>query len=227
MAQHWLTEPELLWITPLQLLCQVAIDPFREHPRTRDRSAGLDPRNDSTEEDLLQRIAAADIGALDALYERFGRQAFSLAFRIVGNQQTAEEIVQDAFLSVWRKAATYRSGSGSVRTWFFSIVHHRALDYVRRPANARPPLQLNDEALSIAEPDVFPAVYARVTGEEMRHAMETLPAEQRRALELVYFNGLTFSETATLSGVPVGTIKSRVRLALARLKSELREKVEP
>lgn len=201
-------------------------DPFDRLSRTHNRSYPLDNPNTPTDEELLRRITERELAALDSLYERYGRQAFSLAFRMVASRQTAEEIVQDSFLSVWNNAASYSARVGSVKPWLFTIVHHRALDYLRSRNAKRVTAPLNEATAVATGQDVFSEVYAGVSAESVRSAMTTLPEDQRRAVELFYFGGLTFAEISELLDTPVGTIKSRVRLALGRLRVSLAEMVE-
>lgn len=170
----------------------------------------------------MQAICNRKLDALDALYERYKGQGFGLAYRITSSREAAEEVLQDAFLSVWRRAETF--AGGPVRPWLFSIIHHRAVDYLRRPS--RPASELDEAVLLPGSQDVFSDVYANISREKIKEAMSALPAEQRQALELFYFGGMTFTEIAQTLDVPSGTLKSRVRLGLARLRTALKEVVE-
>jgi RNA polymerase sigma-70 factor (ECF subfamily) len=178
-----------------------------------------------SDEQLLDQIREREVGALDELYERYNRQAFALAYRMVSNREVAEEVIQDAFMSVWRQAATYNAGVGRVRPWLLSIVHHRAIDRMRRVKERQPTAQLDEAWMKPADADVFGDVYRGVQREHIRRALAQLPDEQRQAIDLAYFNGNTFVEIAEMTDVPVGTVKSRVRLALAKLKSLLDEEL--
>jgi RNA polymerase sigma-70 factor (ECF subfamily) len=180
------------------------------------------PRPQSDDETLIAAAAAADIGALEQLYERYGRVAFSLAYRVVGDRGTAEDVVQDAFLSVWRQAKSYRRERGSPRTWLMSIVHHRSIDRLRSNASggAVVPFDLVPEDYAEA-PGVWQQVWAEVRGETVRKALERLPSEQKKSIELAYFSGYTQSEIAALMGVPLGTVKGRMRIGLQKLKAML------
>lgn len=170
---------------------------------------------------LLGRIQARDVGALDELYQRYSQRAFALAYRVVANREVAEEVIQDAFMSVWRQAATYNPAAGRVRPWLLSIVHHRAIDRLRRTRDRQVAASLDEAWMTAAPDDVFRDVYRGIQQAQVRDALRQLPDEQRLAIELAYFNGNTFSEIAEMTGVPIGTVKSRVRLALGKLKTLL------
>ena len=177
--------------------------------------------NERTDAHLLQAIAARDEAALAALYDRYHVLAFSLALRVVNDRGRAEDVVQDAFLSVWRKAASYAAGRGSVKTWLASIVRNRAIDIVR----ARRESDGDDEAVLLAlrdpGPDILEAVTASLDRTTIRDAVVQLPLEQRRAIAMAYFEGLSHSEIAEASGLPLGTVKSRIRLGMHRLRDLL------
>ncbi len=179
----------------------------------------------TSDEELLQRICERDVTALEALYDRHGGHAYSLAYRVLADRGMAEEVTQDAFMSVWRQAATYRPGSGRVRPWLLAIVHHRAIDRTRRIREKQPLASLDEAWMVQAGDDIFADVYRGVQREQIRAAMRQLPEEQRTAIELIYFSGRTFSEIAVIAGVPAGTVKSRVRLGLAKLKLLLDEEL--
>jgi RNA polymerase sigma-70 factor (ECF subfamily) len=174
-----------------------------------------------TDEELLAFVAAGEETALAELYDRYHVLAFSLALRVLRDRARAEDVVQDAFLAVWRKAPSFASTRGSVKTWLAAIVRNRAIDVVR----ARRESDADDEAVLLALRDPAPAVEDQVTASLDRHAiltaMDQLPAEQRRVVELAYFDGLSHSEIAALTDLPLGTVKGRIRLAMQRLRSEL------
>lgn len=171
-----------------------------------------------TDEELLTRIRDRDLDALGALYDRYAGQAFGLAQRMLRNRETAEEVTQDAFMSVWRQAETYRPSVGKVRPWLLSIVHHRAIDRMRRAGDRRRTASLDEAWMRAAPSDTYTEALRAVQQEEVRRWMARLPADQRRAIHLAYFDGNTFVEIAQMTGVPVGTVKSRVRLGLAKLR---------
>jgi len=171
-----------------------------------------------TDEALVQALAARDSSALADLYDRYGRLAFSLAVRIVGSPETAEEIVQEAFLSVWRGAATYRADRAAVRTWLLSITHHRSIDAVRRRTARVQTAPIEDDAQFVGEQDVWADVSRSLETAEIRSALVSLPNEQRESIELAYFGGMTYPEIAAQLNVPLGTVKSRLRLGLHKLR---------
>jgi RNA polymerase sigma-70 factor (ECF subfamily) len=170
--------------------------------------------------DLILAIARRDAEALMAMYDRYGRLSFALAYRIVGDPSLAEEVVQDAFLQVWNRASTFDTARGSnVRGWLMTIVHNRSIDFRRRDLDRRPahvPIDDVDDLLSV--PDVWGDVSATLTRESMRAAVDTLPKDQRRAIELAFFDGLTHGEIAERENAPLGTIKGRLRLGLKKLR---------
>lgn len=178
------------------------------------------PVNDDVE--LLRSIASGDAESLVALYDRYGRLAFGLAYRILGDAPAAEEVVQDAFMRVWRQAARFDPSRGAVRSWLLSIVHNRSIDLLRgREGRRRSESGLEGIERTLAEPDVWGEVALTLRRERVRHAVAALPAEQRSAIELAYFDGLTHSEIAERTGIPLGTIKSRLRLGLKKLHDAL------
>jgi RNA polymerase sigma-70 factor (ECF subfamily) len=170
----------------------------------------------------MEAVAAGDVGALDHLYERYGAMAYSIALRITGEPASAEDVVQEAFIGAWRNAPRYAAERGSVRAWILSIVHHRAIDAVRR-RRAATALPEADAPLPqvLTLPDAWAEVEARLDGAAVRAALAALPETQREAIELAYFGGLTQVEIAARTGVPLGTVKSRLRLALVALRVEL------
>jgi RNA polymerase sigma-70 factor (ECF subfamily) len=177
--------------------------------------------NTPTDGELLAGAARGDEASLAALYDRYHVLAFSLALRVVNDRGRAEDVVQDAFLSVWRKAGSYVEGRGSVKTWLTSVVRNRAIDLVR----ARRGSDRDDEATLLALRDPGPGVLEQVTARLDRETIRTLigrlPREQRRTLTMAYFEGLSHSEIATATGIPLGTVKSRVRLGMHRLRDLL------
>lgn len=170
---------------------------------------------------LLVGIARHDEASLAALYDRYHRLAFSLALRVVNDRGRAEDVVQDAFLSVWRKAGTFVEGRGSVKTWVTSIVRNRAIDLVR----ARRESDADDQTVLLALRDGAPGVLEQVTAgldrDLVRAAVQALPPEQQQAISMAYFEGRSHSEIAEITGLPLGTVKSRIRLAMSRLRDAL------
>jgi RNA polymerase sigma-70 factor, ECF subfamily len=160
------------------------------------------------------------IGALEALYEEYHRQALGLALRVLGNMGEAEEVVQEAFLAAWRAGHTYDPARGSTRTWLLTLVRNRAIDVVR--ARQRRPIQPLDETLDPPDSADVPLQAAlNVDAARVAEALHRLPEEQRAAIELAYSSGLSHTEIAARLGVPVGTVKGRIRLGLDRLRQAL------
>jgi RNA polymerase sigma-70 factor, ECF subfamily len=175
------------------------------------------------DEDLMQLVRRNDPRAFEAVYERHSGAAFSLAYRMVGRGNVAEDVVQEAFLSIWRSGARYERGRGSVRTWVLGIVHHRAIDQLRR-SSVHSKRRASDEGIeerleSGERTDV--EVARRGEAETIRSAMETLPPEQSHVIELAYFGGFTHTEIAEILETPVGTVKGRMRLGLEKLRDRL------
>ena len=173
---------------------------------------------------LVALIARRDEGALGALYDRYSRLAFSLAVRVVGDRALAEEITADSFVNVWRASGSYSAERGRFVSWLMSVVRHRAIDELRR-LKVRPEgsaVELNEALLTTPHPDgVDDTLDAHRRQEVVRLALANLPAPQREALELAYFGGLTQQEIAEKTGTPLGTIKTRMRLGLLKMREEL------
>ena len=176
------------------------------------------------DEDLMQLMRRGDPRAFEAVYERHSGAAFSLAYRMVGRGNVAEDVVQEAFLSIWRSGARYERARGSVRTWVLGIVHHRAIDQLRRSSvhdKRRASDEGIEERLETGErTDV--EVARRDEAQQIRTAMESLPPEQSHVIELAYFGGFTHTEIADILEMPVGTVKGRMRLGLDKLRNSLR-----
>lgn len=185
-------------------------------------AVGPAAENAERDEQLVEEIARGEPDALTALYDRYRRLAFSLALRVTGDASLAEDVVQEAFLGLWRNAGRYSSVRASVRTWILAIVHHRAIDALRR---RRATSQLPDgdavPPMSLVMPDVWPEVAGRLDREQVRRALDAISLPQREAIALAYYGGLTQQEIAARTGAPLGTVKSRVRLGLLALRHAL------
>lgn len=172
---------------------------------------------------LVALVARRDEQALSALYDRYHRLAFSLALRVVGERALAEEIVLDAFVNVWRAAASFVEDRGRFVAWLMGVTRHRAIDELRR-LSVRPEgsaVELND-AVRTPQPDgLEDVVEVRRRREQVRAVLAVLPAAQREALELAYFGGLTQQEIAERTNTPLGTVKTRMRLGMLKMKEEL------
>ncbi|HUZ02523.1 MAG TPA: sigma-70 family RNA polymerase sigma factor [Thermomicrobiaceae bacterium] len=174
------------------------------------------------DDQLVRAIAERDPDAMVTLYDRYGRLAFALAYRILADGSAAEEVVQDAFLRVWRQAAAFDVRRGTLRSWLMTIVHHRAIDVTRRRASrGGGDVDLEAVSYSLAGPDVWGEVAAGIQRDQVRAAVAALPPEQRLVVELAYFEGLTHVEIADRTGTPLGTVKSRLRLGLKKLQETL------
>jgi RNA polymerase sigma-70 factor, ECF subfamily len=177
------------------------------------------------DEEVMQLVQQGDPRAFELLYDRHGGAAFSLAYRMTGNRTSAEDVAQEAFLSFWRSRLRYQPERGSVRTWVLGIVHNRAIDGLRRS-------MVHDRRRTSAEgieerqeaPERTEVEVAR--REEARHvqgALDTLPEDQRRTIELAYFGGFSQSQIAEMLDTPIGTVKGRMRLGLEKMRQQLSE----
>ena len=175
------------------------------------------------DEDLMQLVSRGDPRGFELVYERHNGAAFSLAYRMVGTRNQAEDVVQEAFLSIWRSGARYERTRGSVRTWVLGIVHHRAIDSLRR-AVVHSKRRASDEGIEErfeARDRTDVEVARREEAATIRTAMDTLPSEQCQVIELAYFGGFTHTEIASMLETPVGTVKGRMRLGLEKLRNQL------
>jgi RNA polymerase sigma-70 factor (ECF subfamily) len=171
------------------------------------------------DKDLISLVGHGDANAFATLYERHSRAAYSLAYRMMGEKQAAEDLVQDALLKVWRGAGSYRTERGSVRTWVLSIVHNRGIDQLRSLASRRRTQEKVEASAPTFQPsEAFAETWRNYQREEVRKALSTLPPEQVKILELAYFSGYTHVEIAELLGLPQGTVKGRMRLGLKKLR---------
>jgi len=167
-----------------------------------------------------------DPDAFEVFYDRHGGAAYSLAHRIVGDPGIAEDVTQEAFLSIWRSRARYDPARGSVRAWALGIVRNRAIDALRRSARPVPKLDSDDELALEAQPAserTEAEAIRRETAGRLRQALGLLPREQSQVIELAYFGGFSHSEIAAMLGAPLGTIKGRMRLGLEKIRATLAE----
>ncbi len=174
---------------------------------------------------LLDAIAGGAAWAMESLYQRYSRSLYSLVYRMVANQQVAEDLLQDVFLAVWRCATSYSPQTGTVRSWLFSIMHHRTIDYLRRAhrQSTLQEVQLEEIELheSVTSPDTWDEAWRSMKSSNVRAALLKIPAEQRLVIELAYFQGWTHTEIAEGMQIPLGTVKGRMRLGLTHLKQIL------
>ena len=195
-----------------------------EHERTTGTVPAAAPTGGpEPDETLLAGLAAGRLDALDRLYDRYRTMAFSIALRITNDASLAEDVVQDAFLGAWRNAGRYAESRGSVRTWLLSIVHHRAIDAVRRrrPTSELPEATDPAPPAQLTLPDIWPEIAAGIDRDTVRTALATLSGVQREAIELAYFSGLTQVEIAERTNTPLGTVKSRIRLGLLTMRRSI------
>jgi RNA polymerase sigma-70 factor, ECF subfamily len=167
---------------------------------------------------LVRRLRSGDREALGELYDRHASVALAVALRIAGDREQAEDLVHDAFVIVWQKIARFDASRGSLRAWLLTIVRNRGIDKLRA---ARPALELDEGDLPSGPNPTWEEAIRRLSAEEVRAAVDALPAEQRNAIELAYFNGRTYREIAGITGVPQGTVNGRMRLALVKLREAL------
>lgn len=178
---------------------------------------------------LLERVLTGDKGALTALYDMYERLVYSFAYRCSGDASASEEIVQDVFVKIWKTTARYQPGQGKVSTWILSITRNAAIDYHRRTKRHQTGTVQGDESLVyISDPAPGPGDVAETAHTRLiiKHAMASLSTEQREIVEAMYFQGQTQQEIAHRLGIPPGTVKSRARLAMVKLRSQLQSETE-
>lgn len=181
----------------------------------------------SEDELLVARVASGDSGALEALYDRYGRVVYSMVLRSLGSAELAEDVVQETFWRVWRRSATYQPGRGQVSSWIFGIAHNQAIDELRRQRSRPTPVYDKEDQPVLREmederSDVAGTAIEKERQAIVRAALERIPLEQREVIELAYFRSLSQSEIAEQLKSPIGTIKTRVRLGLQKLRDILR-----
>lgn len=180
------------------------------------------------DEDLMTLVERRDADAFAVLYDRHGGAAYSLAHRIVGDASVAEDVTQEAFVSVWRSGARFDAARGSVRSWTLGIVRNRAIDALRRASSMAPKLNLDDDAVLEGQHSgelTDSEAIRRETARRVRGALQELPREQSEVIGLAYFGGFTHSEIAEMLGAPLGTVKGRMRLGLEKIRLTLAERM--
>ena len=171
------------------------------------------------DENLISFVGQGDAEAFTTLYDRHSHAAFSLAYRVMGERHAAEDLVQDTFLKLWRSATSYRPERGSVRTWILSIVRNRGIDQIRSQASRRRTQQKIEASAPRSQPsEAFAETWKNSQRDQVRQALNTLPPEQLKILELAYFSGYTHLQISKLVDVPLGTIKGRMRLGLKKMR---------
>lgn len=177
------------------------------------------------DEELMTLVAALDADAFEVIYDRHSGAAFALAFRISGSRPAADDVCQEAFMAAWRSAGRFDARAGSVRGWLLTIVHNRAIDHLRRATRLRDRTIADDSAAErVAAPDdTEAAAIALHASAEAAGLLERLPDDQRRVVELSFFSGYSHSEIAGLLELPLGTVKTRMRMGLEKLRRHLQE----
>jgi RNA polymerase sigma-70 factor (ECF subfamily) len=178
------------------------------------------------DEELMPLIGDKDPEAFEVFYDRHGGVAYSLAYRILGERSAAEDCTQEAFISIWRSGARFDRTRGSVRSWTLSIVRNRAIDALRSKAGKAPKLTFDDDAILESQPSAElteTEAMRHETATEVRGAIEQLPGDQSKVIELAYFGGFSQSEIAGMLNVPLGTVKGRMRLGLEKIRGQLAE----
>jgi RNA polymerase sigma-70 factor, ECF subfamily len=172
---------------------------------------------------LLARIATGDPEDITLLYDRYGRRAYALAYHLLGDRGTAEDVVQTAFLTIWRRAGTYDATRGTVGLWLLTIVRRQSLDVLRgQRSRGGAALDIATIASLVGDYDTAATVERGLQGERVHAALATLPPGQRQVIDLAYFDGLSQSAIAVVIALPLGTVKGRLRLGLGKLRIALR-----
>lgn len=186
----------------------------------------------TSDADLMVMITAGKAEALETLYDRYAGLSYSLALRVLGDRGAAEEVVQDTFVTLWRKSGTYRPEAGKVHSWLLRIVRNRAIDELRRQKSpVRGKRAYNLESDTLADPSEVDELGASELRSMVGEALEELPEDQREVVEMAYLKGLSQKEISEYTGVPLGTVKTRTRLAFKKLRGKLeplmKESVDP
>ncbi len=177
-----------------------------------------------TDESLLQLLHVGNENALGALYDRYGTAAYSLAYRMLGDVHAAEDAVQEAFINIWRRAGSFSASRGTARTWIMAVVHHRSIDIGRKRRGLMPrELPLEIAQLPEDPHDTWSEVANTLDRELLYGCLERIPETQREVIQLAYFEGYTQREIAELKGIPLGTVKGRIRIGIEKLRSILQE----
>lgn len=200
-------------------------DPDVRSPAARSRERSPAPVEDAT---LVGRVRDGDTGALEALYERYGTPCYSLARRVLADEQLAQDVVQEVFLAVWKDAGRYDASRGGFATWLLSMTHHKSVDVVRREENLRKRQAAATEQAAFTRPDPQPddQAWAVLRRDHVRAALSRLPERQREALGLAYYGGYTQREIAGLTSSPLGTVKTRMFAGMKALRGLLEVAVD-
>ncbi len=186
-----------------------------------DLSVARQRTTGSEDEQLAAALRRREPSAMEVLFERLSRQAFGLAYRILGDSAAAEDAVQEAFLTVWRQADRIDIRRGRLSSFVLTLVHNKSIDAIRARKGIRPGSSPDLSLIEVEGPDVVDRVFQRMGAQEIRQALAGLPDDQRRAVEMAYFEGMTHVDISEALGLPLGTVKSRLRLALDKLRVAL------
>jgi RNA polymerase sigma-70 factor (ECF subfamily) len=198
-----------------------------DEPRTNDDPPGMtgvavtaaSALAEETDQQLMARLCQRDIHALEVLYDRHHQIALGLACKIVRDHGLAEDVVQDAFMTLWRQPDRFDPTRGTARGWLLAIVHHRSIDKLRRSKLANRTVELSPNLVDEHSADPFDQAVENIQSEQLRAALNKLPSDQRRAIELSFLHGRTHTEIAELMGCPLGTVKGRIRIGLTKLRT--------
>lgn len=185
-------------------------------------------RDEPDDESLISALAGGGVWAMDLLYQRYSSVLYSLAYRVVADRHVAEDLLQEVFLTIWRRAGTYSPQSGSVSSWLMSIMRHRAIDHQRKAyrhyASREVSWEESEQDLGATSPDAWDETWLSVQSSLVRACLMRLIPEQRMVIELAYFEGHSHSEIARMCQIPLGTVKARMRLGLQHLRRELEKR---
>ncbi len=188
---------------------------------TYKNGMGMTGEPTDVDEEIARQLKRGEADAVGHLYDRYGPLAYSLALRILNDRGSAEDVVQEAFVGVWRNADSFDASRGSIRNWLLSIVHNRAIDRLRGTARIRHEAQLQVVERTAQVADAWEALALDLERKQIREAFARLPEAQRRTVELAYFGGYTHAEIARIMEVPLGTVKGRMRMGLEKMRSFL------
>ncbi len=178
------------------------------------------------DEALIEALQQKNLEALEELYDRHHGMAMAVAFRVLNDRSLAEDVIQEAFLAVWRQAESFRRERGSCRSWLLSIVRHRAIDVTRGRSFNKERVSLDEMVFEPRYPDAWQEVSTSLDSQQIKQAVDELPQEQRDAITLAYFKGYNQREIAEQTGVPLGTVKGRLRLGIQKLRNMLTDMTE-
>ena len=177
--------------------------------------------SETKDTELLPKIAEKDLSAFDEIYTRFSQVVYNLSYKVLNNKNDAEEVVQEVFLQIWNKASNYDKVRGAVSTWIINITRSRAIDKFRSLKNVRNTSFLDNDILDLIAPKIFIIEDASERKNIIKNALEQIPADQKDVIDKVYFEGATHIEAADILKIPVGTVKTRLRLGILKLRESI------